>query len=105
MLQPLWRHDLGSLGSAPRRQLGRLARQAEQVRQPMSVEVIAIRRPIVRRSGDLSCRASADDTAWAVMIRVGSRTFTSDCQDYEEAIETATAINAELSRHFKEKAP
>ena len=67
----------------------------------MSVKVIATRRPISRRSGDLPCRASADNTAWTVMIRVGSRTFTSDCQDHDEAIEAATAINAELSRHFE----
>lgn len=66
----------------------------------MSVEVIAIRRPIARRSGDLPCRPRADDTAWAVMIRVGARTFTSDCQDREEAIAAATVINAELSQHY-----
>lgn len=69
----------------------------------MSVEVIAIRRPIARRSGDLPCRSSADDTAWAVMIRVGERTFTSDCQDHEEAIATAASINATLSRHYEER--
>jgi hypothetical protein len=67
----------------------------------VSVEVIAMRRPISRRSGDLPCRASADDTAWTVMIRVGGRTFTSDCQDHEAAIEAATAINAELAHHFE----
>lgn len=67
----------------------------------MSVEVIATRRPIARRSGDLPCRASADHTAWAVMIRVGGRTFTSDCQDYDEATTTAAVINAEFSKHYE----
>ena len=67
----------------------------------MSVEVIATRRPISRRAGDLLCRASADDTAWTVMIRVGGRTFTSDCQDHDEAIEVATSINAALARHYE----
>lgn len=71
----------------------------------MSVEVIATRRLISRRSGDLPCRASADATAWAVMIRVDGRTFTSDCQDHDEAIEVATAINASLAQHYETRRP
>ncbi len=67
----------------------------------MSVEVIATRRLIARRSGDLPCRASADDTAWAVLIRVGNRTFTSDCRDQDEAVEAAAAINKALAEHYE----
>ncbi len=69
----------------------------------MSVEVIATRRPIARRSGDLPCRASADETAWAVMIRVEGRTFTSDCGDEMEAARVAKSIRTEMARHFEEE--
>ena len=108
LLQLLRCHALGRGVTAVRRQLDRLALSPGSVLVDgsgeegglVSVEVIATRRPIARRSGDLPCRASADDTAWTVMIRVGDRTFTSDCQDHDEAIEAAKAINAELSRHF-----
>lgn len=100
VLQPLWRHDLGRSGSALRRQLDRLAREPEPVRKPMSVEIHATRRPTARRSGDLPCRTSAEDTAWAVMIRVEGRTFTTDCRDQEEATEVARRINAALGKHY-----
>jgi len=66
----------------------------------MSVDVFATKRPIARRAGELPCRASAEDTAWAVMIRVEGRTFTSDCRDQQEAIEVAQNISAEFAKHY-----
>lgn len=68
----------------------------------MSVEILATRRHGRRRS-DLPCRESADAVPWAVTIRVGDRTFTSDCRDQQEAIEVAPRISAELARHYEEQ--
>lgn len=66
----------------------------------MSADVFASRRPVARRAGDLACRSSAEDTAWAVTIRVEGRTFTSDCANQAEAIKVAQAIAAALAREY-----
>lgn len=66
----------------------------------MSVEIKAAQRPTARRSGELAGQSSVEYSAWAVMIRVEGRTFTTDCRDEKEATEVAKSINALLRKHY-----
>lgn len=64
----------------------------------MSVDVFATNE---HRSGSLPCRESGEGGPQSVvMIRVGGRTFTSECRDMQEATEVAQHIAAEFAKHY-----
>ena len=67
----------------------------------MSVEIFATKE---HRPGSLPCRESGQGGPQpVVLIRVGGRTFTSECRDMQEAAEAAQHIRAEFAKHYQQE--
>ena len=65
----------------------------------MSVEIFATKE---HRADSLPCRESGQGGPQpVVMIRVGDRTFTSECRDMQEATEVARRIASALARYYE----